>query len=307
MKLQRRTAIVIIILAAAVISALLFGFAFFRGRDPNGDAVDAFLEGESGEEASESEYTCDVPILMYHNIDPVEAGDATVTTATFRAQLEALAEAGYTTVTLDSLCAYVTDGVPLPENPIVITFDDGYMSNYEYAFPILKEQGMCATIFVIGYSFGRDTYKDTGVAIIPHFGEAEATEMVRSGVIDLGSHTYDMHASEAIEGEEARVTVAALAGESESDYVAALEDDIKRSKALIESVTGESVTALAYPRGYYNPTAQSVFCDAGIRITLTTEHGKNTLVKGDLLSLLGMKRFSVGEEVTPDGLIEMIK
>ncbi len=306
MKLQRRILIIIIIIAATLASALLFGFAFMRERGMSGDAVDVFLDGTSNE-AFSRENTCEVPILMYHNIDPAESGDATITTATFRAQLEALDEAGYTTVTLDDLYAYVTHGTPLPEKPIVITFDDGYMSNYEYAFPILREQGMCATIFVIGYSFGRDTYKDTGVPIYPHFGETEAAEMVRSGVIDIQSHTYDMHASEAIEGDGARITVAALAGESESDYTAALEADIELSMGMIEGATGEAVTALAYPRGYYNPTAQRVFCEAGIRVTLTTEHGKNTLVKGFPQSLLGLKRFSISEDVTPEALIEMIK
>ncbi len=266
-----------------------------------------YLATYANPDFDDSGYTCDVPILMYHNLDLTEQSDATVTVSDFESHIKALAEAGYTAVTLDELYSYVTEGARLPEKPIVITFDDGYMSNYEYAFPILHGYGMCATVFAIGYSFGCDTYKDTGVGIYPHFGDAEALEMVRSGVIDIQSHTYDMHASEVIEGEDARVTVAALARESEEEYIAALREDIRKSKSLLEGATGEKVTALAYPRGYYNPVSQRVFTEEGIRITLTTEHRKNTVIRGLPQSLLGMGRFSVSGGMTAEELLETIR
>lgn len=84
-------------------------------------------------------------------------------------------------------------GEALPEKPVVITFDDGYQSNYEYAYPILKKYGMKATIFVIGSSVGKDEYKDTGLPMLPHFGVSEAREMENSGLISIQSHTYDLH------------------------------------------------------------------------------------------------------------------
>lgn len=79
---------------------------------------------------------------MWHNLAEESSGDMTISVDTFRAQIEALHEAGFKTVSLQQLYDYVHFGTELPEKPIVLTFDDGYFSNYEYAFPILQEYDM---------------------------------------------------------------------------------------------------------------------------------------------------------------------
>lgn len=76
---------------------------------------------------------------MYHEVTEGEAGEYSINVADFEAQLQALADAGYTTVSFDELYDYVTTGAELPEKPIVITFDDGYMNNYTLAFPDTRE------------------------------------------------------------------------------------------------------------------------------------------------------------------------
>ncbi len=270
--------------------------------------ADEYFENYMNVEALDySEYTACVPILMYHNVDRKEWGGATITAKTLEEQIAALVEAGYTSVTFDDLISYVKYGTELPKSPIVITFDDGYMSNYEYAFPILKKYNMNATIFAIGYSFGCNTYKATGVPIYPHFGEHEAREMVLSGNIDIQSHTYDMHQSEEYEIGNARTTVARFEGESEQDYINALRVDIRKSISQLETITREKVNVLAYPQGYYNITAQRIFAEEGIQVTLTTEPGNNTVIRGLPQSLMGMRRYTVSESVTPEALLEMIK
>ena len=65
------------------------------------------------------------------------------------AHLDRLQAEGYTTISLYQLLAHLTQGVPLPEKPVVITFDDGYRDTYENAFPLLRAHGMTATFFVI--------------------------------------------------------------------------------------------------------------------------------------------------------------
>ena len=73
-----------------------------------------------------AEYSTQVPILMYHDLE----GDS-LPAAQMEEQIAALAQAGYTSVTLADLRAYVEQGAELPEKPIVITFDDGYLSNID--------------------------------------------------------------------------------------------------------------------------------------------------------------------------------
>ena len=112
----------------------------------------------------------EVPVLMYHHISDDVTSSAVVTAETFERHMAALLDEGYSPVSLRELSDFVHGDGELPEKPVVITFDDGYMSNYELAFPILKKYGSKASVFVIGSSVGKSEYKDTGQPIIPHFG-----------------------------------------------------------------------------------------------------------------------------------------
>ena len=257
--------------------------------------------------ASPSDNECRVPVLMYHHISETAMGDAIVSPGSFEKQIKALADAGYETVSLDELYAFVRNGSSLPEKPVVITFDDGYMSNYDYAYPILKKYGMCGTIFAVGSSFAKDTYKDTGEKMYPHFGYEEAREMIESGVMDIESHTFDMHQSEIFEGENARQTVARLPGESEEDYISALRSDLALSDELICEISGKKVFALAYPQGYYDELSSTVISEHGIKLTFSTDHGVNTVLKGLPQSLFSMKRIWINDDTSSEELLEMIK
>lgn len=97
----------------------------------------------------------DVPILMYHHVSdlPPDADvyrrDLTVSPEAFEAQLQYLERAGYHPVTLTDVYLNLTQGYPLPEKPVVLTFDDGYRDAYEVVFPKLLDHGFPATFFVL--------------------------------------------------------------------------------------------------------------------------------------------------------------
>jgi hypothetical protein len=97
----------------------------------------------------------DVPILMYHYISaPPSPTDAlrvglSVPPEKFDAEMKLLADNGYHTVTLLDVYTYLQTGKPLPAHPIILTFDDGYVDNYQFAFPILKKYGMLGTFFIL--------------------------------------------------------------------------------------------------------------------------------------------------------------
>lgn len=100
-------------------------------------------------------WTLKVPILMYHYVSnpPADSDkyrtDLSVSPEAFRDQLAYLAENGYETVDLYDLSLAITAKRELPAKPVVITLDDGYVDNYENAFPLLQEFGMSATFFVV--------------------------------------------------------------------------------------------------------------------------------------------------------------
>lgn len=181
--------------------------------------------------------TKQVPILTYHSIVENPSSNSEISPETFEAQIKAIQELGYTSIMLEDLIAYVEKGIELPEKPICITFDDGYLNNYEIAFPILKKYQMKATIFVIGVSVGSLTnYKDTNYPITPHFTYEQAAEMIESGLISIQSHTYDMHQWAPYEKEsgdtskQVRENILKFETESETEYREILKQDILKFK-----------------------------------------------------------------------------
>lgn len=249
-----------------------------------------------------SDYTAQVPILMYHHL-----ADDYLPKARFEEQIAALREAGYVSVTFEDLFDYVERGIELPENPVVITFDDGYLSNMELAWPVLKEYGMKATIFPIGCSVGKDTYKDTGAAMIPHFTIRQAQEMAASGLISFGSHGYDIHEVAGRDPDPIRQGLLRREDETEEEYVAFLKEDCQSFNQLMEPVLGGPAKVMAYPYGFCETLGKIVLWEMGVRATVTTKPGTNTIIKGMPQSLLDMDRYTVDGSVTAEGLLAMLR
>ena len=251
-----------------------------------------------------------VPVLMYHNITEEALDGMNMSPGLFEDQISRLSEEGYESVTLQDLSDYVEYGRELPEKPVVITFDDGYMGNYTYAYPILQKYGFCATVFSIGVFAGTDEYKDTGVRIYDHIGEKEMREMVSSGTISVQSHTYDMHQSEKIEGEGCRSTMARLLGESEQDYVKAIHDDLDASRRQLEGMLAGigscNIFAVSFPEGYYNEEVLVSAKECGFTVSVSTEWGIAEITKGLRQSLVAMRRIDASE-LSPEELIERIR
>ncbi|MGN1047790.1 MAG: polysaccharide deacetylase family protein [Eubacteriales bacterium] len=248
-----------------------------------------------------------VPILMYHALtnDPSEASDTVITAEKFEEQIAALAEAGYTAVFYSDLCDYVYGGANLPDNPILITFDDGYESNLTIAMPILEKYGMCATVAVIGVSEGKDTYKDTGVPIIPHFSLDAAKEAYDSGIMDFQSHTYDMHRSETLDAEY-REGVLQTEKESEKEYIAALREDFGTSKSELEAGIGNKVFVMTYPYGKYSELTEVIMMQSGAKVSVTVSEHINEISKGLPQSLRALGRLNMDDNVSGSALLRRL-
>ena len=114
-----------------------------------------------------------LPVLMYHHMVPdgQDCNDMTVTPGKFRADLETVLAMGYTPVLPRELAA----GDALPEKPILITFDDGYRSNYDLVYPILREYG------VKGLHFHHRPHAGSAYGQLLHLEPAAGNDGLRSG------------------------------------------------------------------------------------------------------------------------------
>ncbi len=162
------------------------------------------------------------PVLMYHTIAPPPENDAYaylyVEAAEFEEQIRYLAENGYTFLFPDEM--YYADHC---EKPVVITFDDGYMDNYENAYRILKKYNAKATIFVACNNIDQAWMLD----------KAKIKELADSGLINIGSHSKTHN------------DLTSLAPE-------ALQEEMAGSQWLLEQITGKKITNIAYPFGKFN-------------------------------------------------------
>jgi len=247
-----------------------------------------------------------VPILMYHMLvpdgEPTRPGLRQV--SHFRNDLRALRTAGFTTITFTQLIAFATNGDELPERPVLITFDDGYLDNYTLGFPVLQEERAHATIFVIGWCRGRNT-RESGETINAHFSLDQAMTMYHSGWVDIQSHSYNLH--ERYPSPHAtRNGVLQNHGEPISRYIAALRQDIAHMQSRVFDPMGRTPTVFAYPFGYWQPQAERVLRDAGFVATVTTENRIATVYQGAPDSLFGLPRIDVQHDISSGALVTLV-
>lgn len=200
-----------------------------------------------------------IPILMYHKVNPdpsVGGYGLRVTPRAFEREMRYLKTNGFHTVSLMDLADYYNKGKPLPARPVVITFDDGYLDNYTYAFPILKKYGMTATIFVVADTIGGINsfdYDSRRQPLNRMAGWEEIREMARAGVT-IGSHTLTHpHLTEVAPGSARR--------------------EIEQSKKKLEQGLGSKVEVFCYPYGSYNSLTPRLVRESGYVAAVTTLQG----------------------------------
>ena len=217
-----------------------------------------------------------INVLMYHHFDDTTNLGAVVAKDEFKKQIKYLKDNGYNTITVQELIDYKNGKIDLPEKPVLITADDGYLSNYEFMYPILKENNMKATIFVIGDNIDNaDENNKNGVGL-HKFNWTQAKEMYDSGVIDIQSHTYDSHKKgETIKGEKG-IFSNPLKGESKEEYITRITQDMKKTIKTFEKNMGYAPIALAYPYGEFSDESEKVVKENGIKATFTVKSGKVT-------------------------------
>lgn len=217
-----------------------------------------------------------VPVLMYHHVTPVD-GSITASPANFEDQLRWLSRRGYTSLTTDQFAGFL-DGQPVPKKSVLITFDDGYLDNWVYAYPLLKQYGFNAVIFLV------TSWVNDG-PVRPHLGQgalpetpshaeceqriadgrsddvilrwSEIVAMQAAGVFEFHSHT-DTHT---------RWDLSPRAAEKNT----LMADELARSRQLLVDKLGQVSPHFCWPQGYFDADYVQLAQDAGFRYLYTTQ------------------------------------
>lgn len=228
-----------------------------------------------------------VPILMYHSIlkDPARSGKFVITPAELEDDLKYLKRCGYTAVFIRDLSDYVESGTPLPDKPVVISFDDGYYNNYLYAVPLMKQYEMKMVLSPVGAYTDRYTEMKDENAYYAHVTWDEISEMSKSGLVEIQNHSYNMHTIS-----QKRNGTKKQRGESDEHYKTALTEDIGKMQELIKTHTGSAPIAFTYPFGSVSKASFDILKEMGFKSTLSCESGMNYITR-DSECLYMMKRY----------------
>lgn len=134
-----------------------------------------------------------VVVLMYHHVDDHAHSPNVVSPSALESHILAVLDAGYDIMSLAELSQWL-DRPDLEVSGVVFTFDDGYESFYHYAFPLLKKYGVPASCFpIVSSSEAALGSVSASANMYPHLTFQQMNEMVNTGVVELGSHSYDGH------------------------------------------------------------------------------------------------------------------
>lgn len=186
-----------------------------------------------------------IPVLMYHSISNVPGNYLCVPPEIFEEQIKTILDYGFKPITATTYLSAMEKGTPLPKNPILITFDDGYLDNYDAAFPILKKYNVKVTIFMISGLIDKDKRMLSSNQIL---------EMDHSGLVDFQSHTVHHRYLSKIPPEEAN-------------------QELKESKKALELLLNKKIRILGIPYGDYSPTVLKLIQQNGYGISFCSNQG----------------------------------
>ncbi len=219
-----------------------------------------------------------VPVLMYHHVSPLKGDMVSVTPSVFEGQMRHIKDAGYQTLSLDELIGFMEGRFTPDRKSVVITFDDGYLDNYIYAYPVLKACGLKAAVFLVSDWVDKASLAvDMAQAIADYkkrplthaemkalvdkgeFGRVSVgwqmvEEMTGSALIEFHSHTKSHRSADRLDRAE-------------------LTQELSGSKKRIEEMIKRDCTYLCWPKGRYSAMAVDAAAGIGYKGIFTTIPG----------------------------------
>lgn len=191
-----------------------------------------------------------LPVLMYHHIQPSSEATAkkqtnlTVFDDVFDKQISTLKEKGYNFITPLDLISFFDNKTPLPSKSILITIDDGYADNFNYAFATLKKYNAKATIFLATGLMENTDYLTW----------SQIKEMKDSGLVYFGNHTWS-HKNVATKEDTIRY-------------------EIGTANTQLEERGLDNMKVFAYPYGTTSKRDEKILAEMGFKLAFTTVSGR---------------------------------
>jgi peptidoglycan/xylan/chitin deacetylase (PgdA/CDA1 family) len=182
-------------------------------------------------------------IVLYHHISESTPPSTSVPPARFREHMNHLRDNGFNVMALPELLSALQSRQPVPDKTVAITFDDGYISIYDTAFPMLQEYGFPFTVFI-----NTQPHDDNQPGFMSW---AHIREMSDAGVT-IANHT-----------ENHPHMVDALPGEDQAGRTARLREEFLRAQARIKAETGQDHRFMAYPYGEYDLSNKAMIRELG--------------------------------------------
>ena len=242
---------------------------------------------------------------MYHHVNPHKGDMVTVTPGVFDAQMKFLSETGYRTLSAGELVEFADGNLaipsPYPSPPrgegrergaVVVTFDDGYLDNYVYAFPVLKRYGIKAVIFLTAdWVEKASMVMNKGAISIP--SHKEGKDLISGGrfhkVVMNWDMIREMQESKLVEFYSHTMTHRKCAELPEKE----LRGELNDSKTILEERLNRPCPYLCWPKGSYNESSVRIAKESGYKALFTTERD---IVKH------GSDRFCLGRIVVKDDI-----
>ena len=194
-----------------------------------------------------------IPILAYHNMDPVKKGSMTISTARFQEQMAYLKNNGFTVITLKEAVGYLQGKIAsIPAKSVVITADDGRATVYKYMMPIVQKYHYPVTLFIFPGVISRAPWALTW---------EQLKALKNTGLFDIQDHTYS-HPN----FKQAKRHLSPTA------FAKTLHDELVTSKNVLDQKLETHVTLLAWPFGIYNTEVENAAAKAGYTMAFSIDY-----------------------------------
>ncbi|MCU0526421.1 MAG: polysaccharide deacetylase family protein [Elainella sp. Prado103] len=209
-----------------------------------------------------------VPIIMYHDVLPEKQVFFDVTPTELAADFEQIRQQGLTPIHLDQLVLHLSTGIPLPPQPILLSFDDGYQGHYDYVYPLLKQYGYPAAFGIYTQKVGKTMGRSS-------LNWQMLRTMAADPLVTIAAHSLT-HPPD----------LSQLADQP-------LRQEIQESKRILETELGIAIDYFIYPAGKYDERVQQQVQQAGYRAAFTMDDQTQRFA-GESKDLLSIERIGQG-------------